>query len=319
MSNKHLFVVDPINNLNLKLDTSMHFAKSLIQHGQYCFITNIEKISWISKNRYPHAMVRQLKFSPTSSQISLSEEKKVSIDDFKTIHIRKEPPVNYNYLHTTLLLENAPKETIVLNSPRALRDYNEKITPLLFPQHSIKTLISYSEKEIYRFLDEFSLKKIILKPMNLFSGKGIIALDKSKDSKEFIESSIQQITKNGQQPIIIQEFLDEIYQGELRVFTARGKCISWAKKVPAQGNFLANTRNGASLEPYSPEKSLVDMVEKITKELYKKGIYYTGIDIIKDKISEINITSPRLLCVKENPEQAFAKLAEDLLDFIDKK
>ena len=100
---------------------------------------------------------------------------------------------------------------------------------------------------------------------------------------------------NQSRPITAQAFDSRIHEGEIRVFTAFGEAIEWSLKIPKKGQFLANTAAGAVIRPYHPPESLLKAVEAVAKTLLDDKIYFIGFDIIGDEITEINITSPRLL------------------------
>jgi glutathione synthase len=120
-------------------------------------------------------------------------------------------------------------------------------------------------------------------------------------------------TENGKSPQLVQSFDPNIFDGEVRAYLVGGKALSWCLKVPKDGEFLANTGAGATLHPYSPSSQLKKKVEDLAKELLKHGIYFVGLDIISEEVTEINITSPRLLVAPGDTRDYYKEIASWIL------
>lgn len=309
----HLFVMDPIEDLNLKLDSSLRMAESLTRTGQRCFITSPKQISLHEsmKDSDASANVRELAF-PTRSledmQISDLDSKKLR--SFSAIHMRKDPPFDMAYVACTWLLEKARGYAKVYNDPEALRRWNEKLLIFEFPEFTNPGLVSSDASELLNFTKHHANNDAIIKPLDLFGGRGVRRLNLIHTAEHELEKVLQQETDHGKSWRLIQPFDKAIFEGEVRVFTAGGEPLAWSLKVPRKGQYLANTGAGAVVEPYIPTKAEAKMVKTISKSLLSKGIFLTGFDIIGGKISEINITSPRMLIAQIDPHDHYDQFAE---------
>ena len=319
MEQIHLFVTDPVEKLNFQLDSSLRMAKALANLGAEWYFTQVDRLYWKSPHNVASAYVQKTSFSQ-GIKPELGSPVRMGLEQFHAIHMRKEPPVDTRFLATTHFFDSAEREgTLVFNSAQALRSINEKTSVMMFPELSVPALISASLSEAWDFIEEACDGHAVIKPLDLFGGKGIFEINK-KDSKRLQEQSknLEQALENGQFRMI-QPFQDAIREGEVRVFTAGGKAISWCLKKPAPGNFLANTSAGAELFPYTPTERDLHVIESVAKGLLKKGVFLIGFDMIGGLISEINITSPRLLAVGDQEEALYVDIAKKLMTATDSR
>ena len=314
----HLFVIDPIDSLNFPLDSSLRIAKALRDIGHETFVCTPSQIEWASREDCAVAFAQNLQASENDiSLYRLEPPLRLRLDHFRAIHMRKDPPYDLTYITCTWLLDTAAKAGVrVLNSPRALRDFNEKLSIFQFPKAIQDGLISTNPQSLMAFLINEAKGDAVLKPLTLFGGRGVIRLTLTQKNHAQIMQTFSDETANGIDHRLIQPFDKKIFDGEVRVFTARGEAISWCLKKPHGDNFLANTRSGATLESYEPSAQEVQMIEDIARTLLKEGIYYLGFDVIGGHVSEINLTSPRLLQASNDDSNPYgriaAMLAEDL-------
>lgn len=252
------------------------------------------------------AEVQSLKFGHSKLDFEIGKPETQPGGLFTYAHMRLEPPVDEGYLAIAQLLDFMPSTCTVLNTPKSLIHYNEKLLPLLFPEDSVLTLVTSQIEKVVEARQRFGA--IILKPMNLFGGKGIYRVEDDNAAAE----KTALMTQKGQRPIIVQPFLPQISDGEVRVFTSNGTAKAWCLKKPAPGEFLANTSNQATLEDFKPTKELEQRVSRVAAWLLQRGIYFSGMDIIDHQISEINITSPRLLSTSDTTA-VFDEIATEIL------
>jgi glutathione synthase len=233
--------------------------------------------------------------------------------------MRKDPPYDLAYITCTWLLESAETKGVkILNSPSALRDFNEKLAIFQFPEFIRDGLVSTQTKEFLEFLSQKAGGDAILKPLTLFGGRGVLRLNGSEMTESQIKQILDEETQHGEQHRLMQPFDTKIFEGEVRAFTAGGNAIAWCLKMPSGENFLANTRSGATLQSYQPTDADRAMVNHISQELLRKGVFYVGFDIIGGKVSEINITSPRLLHGPTDTADYYQKIAELIEKYLEK-
>lgn len=329
MTWNHLFIIDPLETLHPHLDSSLRMMLSLakrdhkifVSHTQDLFLEYQTKWGLTKGSGMRYALCRELSKNPHASYqeplFTTLNQTSRPLHFFNAIHMRKDPPFDMNYISSTWLLDKVPEPTKIYNHPSALRDSNEKILIADFPDCIAPLLVTSNVQKIIEFIREYH--DVILKPLDLFGGRGV----KRIVSRDLNDADLIQLlteeTENNQRLRLVQPFNHNIAQGEIRVFTAFGEPIAWCLKKPQPGKFLANTRAGATLHSVKPSVKLDAMVRKIAAKLGEKGIQLIGFDIIGELISEINITSPRVLIPDESNIQEtydrFAELCENNLRF----
>ncbi len=302
---KHLFLIDPIEKLNLSVDTSLHLAAALYQKKEKVFALDPSTFSLFmdkDKGVKIKGTIKELTFKNwQASSLNIKSEKDEQVLDLKNwvVYMRKDPPFNSDYLAVTYLLDQCPAKKII-NAPKALRDFNEKLSLFYFKKEVVSSCLSLNSKSILNWAKQNGFKELVLKPLDLFAGHGV---RRQKTNTSFTLSDWT----------LAQPYLKEVEKGEVRAFCAFGKAVSWALKVPKKGSFLANTRMGAQVFDYKPTKKEIALVEQVSFKLAKEGIEFVGFDVIGGKISEINVTSPRLLTTKDNMEEAYKRLSKLVL------
>jgi glutathione synthase len=222
--------------------------------------------------------------------------------------MRKDPPVDVHYLYTTQLLDLAKQAgVLVLNDPQALRDANEKIFATHFSQCMPPTIVSADPNLLQQFLQQH--KTIVLKELDSLGGQKITALSHSEVAADAanIIATLQRLTANGTQQIMAQQFLPAIKDGDKRILLIDGKPVPYAlSRIPqipatntpadallARGNLAAGAVGvGATLT----ERELW-ICAQLEPTLKAMGLFFVGIDVIGDYLTEINVTSPT--CIRE--------------------
>ena len=310
MHQKHLFIMDPLDKLNFKLDSSLRMASELSRLGHQCYFSVPIDLSWNATVGRPLVRAAPMQFTNFEpATIKLATREPLSLEDFAGIHMRKEPPFDMNYMSITWLLDAVGGKTKVFNAPAALRSFNEKLGILQFPDAIGPALACYDPNQMLTFIQESCNGDAIIKPLDLYGGRGIFRLNLKELNRSKALDQLKEVTQNGSQMRLIQAFNKHIYEGEVRVFTLGGKALSWCLKKPAPGEFLANTGAGATIHPYEPSEHLRSKVERIAQKLNFQGIPLLGFDIIGELVSEINITSPRLLQAPEDTTNYYGKIA----------
>ena len=306
---KHLFVIDPVEKLNLKLDTSMRIMQALGAIGHEVWITTIDGLGWGPQGGF--SLCCQIHFEPKGElSFHLSDRVKTELRSFRAIHQRKDPPYDLSYIATTWLLDSVLGEVRIYNDPHSLRSLNEKISVLHFREACRDALVSSDAEEVGKFITSSCDGDAIVKPLTFHGGKGVERIELAQRSEEENKSRIKQLLDE-ESPRIIQPFDKAIYEGEVRAFTAFGEVVGCCLKRPAKGSYLANTGQGATLEAHKLTPLEEERVAAVATSLMQQGVYFIGFDIIGEYISEVNITSPRLLVGEgESAEAAYIKIAQ---------
>ena len=214
----------------------------------------------------------------------ISDKIEIELSKFSFIFLRQDPPFNMHYITSTYLLDCLPKNTIVINNPTAVRNCAEKILPFKFKEFMPPTLISQKVNDINIFLKIH--KDIITKPLYGNGGEGI---HRSKDGHlEGLDTDKQYFDM----PIMAQKYIPEIIDGDRRIIFIDGEYIGSVARIPSKGSIKANFHAGGlakKTELVYRDKEIVDTIGKELKEL---DLFFVGIDIIGNYLTEINVTSP---------------------------
>ena len=289
---KSLFITDTFSNLNVKKDTSILMMEEVMNLGNNAYQCEINDL-FIKKG---------LVYSTASEIIStnkLGEKSEIALREFQYVFMRKDPPVDENFINALHLLSLAENQgTKVFNNPNSIKQFNEKIFALYFEEFIPNTFVSSNISKIKDFMTNNS--STIVKPFDGMGGSSIYKLDDAnQDSLKILEK----LTSNEKTLIIAQEFLDEIYEGDVRVLIINGKPFQKTlARIPQDGNFKGNLAAGGKGVVRDITKDQQYIAEEIGKYLMKKGINFAGIDVIGDRLTEINITSPT--CAREILDQS---------------
>jgi glutathione synthase len=223
--------------------------------------------------------------------------------------MRKDPPFDQEYYYATLLLERAEREGVrVVNGPRALRDWNEKLSILAFPKLIPPTLVAGDMARIQAFVD--AQGDVVLKKLDGMGGTMIFRVRSDDANRNVI---IETLTDLGRRTVMAQRFIPEIAQGDKRVLVIGGKpfghCLA---RIPKPGETRGNLAAGGRGEARAIGARDREIGEAVGAELAKAGIVFAGLDIIGDWLTEVNVTSPT--CIVEIAEQTGHNAARDLMD-----
>jgi len=241
------------------------------------------------------------------------DEERIDLEKMDVIHFRPNPPVDMAYLSTLYLLNQISDKVLIINNPEAIIKLPEKIFPLNFPKFTPKTLITRDINEIRQFLEKH--KEIIIKPLYEYGGNGIIKVKLGENEGLF--GNIQNQLAESKMPLVVQEFLPNVVKGDKRILFVNGEIVGAYSRIPPKGKYIANLAQGGSHQKTtltSREKEFAKILGPILRE---NNIYICGIDVIDNKITEINITSPGGF---SNIEELYGEKPQiKLWDIIEKK
>ena len=295
MSKRILFITDPVETLSVKKDTSLF----MIEHAQSIGIRSYqcEMLDILFNNDSVNADAREITFF--EQKIVLADSSlNIKLQDFDYVFMRKDPPVDQDYMNTLHLLDLAKADGAkVINDPSAIKKFNEKVFALYFKEHIPNTLVSAKISEIQNFLAVF--KEIVIKPLDGMGGESIYKINKINKAEESI---IEQLTQQGMTAIVAQEFIPEIYEGDFRILIING--IPFHKtlaRIPQGKSFKGNLAAGGKGVAADLTQHQKVVANEIGKVLVANGIIFAGLDMIGQKVTEINITSPT--CARQIFEQ----------------
>jgi len=211
------------------------------------------------------------------------------LKDFNYIFMRKDPPVDEDFMNALHILSQAELEGAnILNRPSALMRFNEKIFALQFSDLMPDTSVICKEDDFKIFKEKYS--NVILKPLNGMGGDSIYKFDKTSEDHLKI---FKELTNNYKTMVMVQNFLPEIYDGDYRILIINGEPFPIAlARIPQKGSFKGNLAAGGRGEARELSSYQIQASKEIGKLLIQEGILFAGIDMIGRSLTEINITSP---------------------------
>ncbi len=313
MNRKIGFIIDPIDGINPKKDTSLGMMWAAQEAGfdLYCFeqqdldVLNGEPIGLAT----PITTERNL-IKPIIKNAQLS----IPLADLDVILMRKDPPFDMNFVYTTYILELAQKRgVLVLNAPNGLRDCNEKLFATHFPQCCPPVLVSANSQRLKAFHAEH--RDVIYKPLDGMGGTGIF---RAKEGDSNVSVIIETLTNLGQTPIMAQTYLPEIKQGDKRILIVDGTPVDYClARIPSQGELRGNIAAGGTGEVRPLTERDRWLAEQVIPELKKRDLLFVGLDVIGDYITEINVTSPT--CAREIANETGIDATKLLIEAIVKR
>ena len=283
-----LVVLDPIEGLVSKTDTSLALINQARTQGIRVDTATIENLFFET-----HAAV--------IARDEAGERSEKALGDYSLILMRKEPPYDLSFHYATHLLSLSG--TLVVNSPSALRDFNEKLIALPFIQHMPPTLVSSDPELIAKFLAQHGAG--VIKSLDSFQGKSVEKLTSSDNEK------ILSFTDNGSRPVMVQKFLESVFAGDKRVIMLGDSYLGAALRRPKQG-YHANFANSDALKTELTAKEQ-KIISDVGPWLVKHGIHFVGLDLIGEQLTEINITCPT--GIVQISELEGRTLGEEIVDY----
>ena len=306
-----IMVMDDIARINIVKDTSF----SLLLEGQrrgYELLYLNESALYLEGER-AGALMRPIRVrDDTAGWFELGEPLARALGPDDLIMMRADPPVDPDYLHATYLLEQAEAAgACVVNRPRALRDFNEKLAIARFPDLIPATLVSASHKRLREFIGQHG--RAVLKPLDGMGGRGIFL---ARPDDPNLNSMLEALTGGEQRPAMVQEFLPAISEGDKRILVIGGQPVEYVlARIPGEQDFRGNLARGGRGEGRPLSDSDRAIAETLGPVLRENGITLAGLDVIGDRLTEINVTSPT--CMRELDAQFDLNLAGRLFDAVD--
>ncbi len=304
-------VMDPISQVNVAKDSSMAMMLEAQQRGYEIYYMELKDL-YLEQGQCRATTHRVSVFDDSEHWYELSEAQDIAVSELDAVLMRKDPPFDTEFIYATYLLERAEVEgTLIVNKPQSLRDCNEKLFTAWFSEFTPKTLVTRSSDKIREFHDK--QQDVIIKPLDGMGGASIFRI-KANDAN--VGVIIETLTNHGEQYAMVQEFMPEIVDGDKRILIVNGEPMPYClARIPAQGETRGNLAAGGRgvARPLSvSDKAIADA---IAPELKKRGLYFVGLDVIGDKVTEINVTSPT--CIREIEAAYPINISGKLMDAIE--
>lgn len=311
---KILFVADPLDTFKTHKDSTFAMMREAASRGHELWACEPQQLVW-QRGGVVTARARRIQLTGDAhdwyDEIEAAELPLCRAD---AVLMRKDPPFDAEYIYTTHLLTQAEREGArVFNSPAALRAHPEKLAILEFPQHIAPTLVTRDMAAVRAFHAEH--RDVILKPLDGMGGMGIFRV---KDDGLNLGSIAETLTHDGTQTIMVQAFLPAISEGDKRVLLIDGEPVPFAlARIPQGGEVRGNLAAGGKgvAQPLSDADRAI--AEHLGPILAARGLLLVGLDIIGDRLTEINVTSPT--CFQEITDQTGFNVAQRFVDALEGK
>lgn len=310
MAHRFLFIMDPIERILPDKDTTFVFMLESQARGHGVYICGVHDL-FLDGTR-PGARIRRAEVVRDVPHYRLIEERVEPLDWFRAVFMRKDPPVDLTYLFATHVLSLVdPSRTFVMNNPRGLRDANEKLYALHFPSVIPPSIVSYDLDRLRAFMDSLG-GEMIVKPLDGCGGAGVFHLRRSDRN---LNAILELSTDNGRRPLMAQRYLPEIRQGDKRLIVLNGAPLGATLRVPREDEHRGNIHVGGTCikTGISPRDRVI--VDALAPRLRQDGLFFVGLDIIGDFLTEVNVTSPT--GIQEINALNGVGLEADVIDFVE--
>lgn len=301
-------VMDPLRGIKPRKDST--FAMLLAASARGWDLHYFEPRDLFVQDGLPFGLSRRASVRDDPADWhALGPQARIALAELDIILMRQDPPVDHTYLYVTHVLDMAERAgVLVANRPSSVRDCNEKLFATRFPQCMVPTLASADAALLRAFIDAHH--DVILKPLDGMGGRGVFRLSAGGPN---IGATIETLTSDGRVPVMAQAFIPAIREGDKRILLIDGEPLPFAlARIPAEGETRGNLAAGGHGE--GRELSAQDrwICSQVGPSLREKGLYFVGIDVIGNHLTEINVTSPT--CIRELDALYGLDIAGRLLD-----
>lgn len=305
---QHLFITDSFEKLVPAHDSTLALMEAALLKKHSVFQCEMHDIFWNQNQIIARGKIVNGK--PLHLYLAEKIELNLTKNSTLLVWMRKDPPVNEAYIHTCQMLRLS--KSTVLNNPNSLMSCDEKLFALEFPNLIPATYVTQNKQEILNLVEKHG--KLVAKPIGGKGGEGIFLL--LKEDKN-ISVLIEMMTNYGKRFIIIQEYLEAIKEGDKRIFLLSGEPLGAVMRVPKGNDHRANMATGGSIEKTTLTAREKEICKIIKPRLLELEMHIVGIDVIGDKLTEINITSPT--CLKEISGLDKSDPSMEIIEWAEKK
>lgn len=290
---KLAMIMDPIESVKTYKDTSFRLLLEAQARDYEIYYLTMNDLSLIEGEPMGNARAVQV-IDQATDFFTLGEPTEMNLGSFDVILMRKDPPFDTEFVYATYLLELAERRgALVVNKPQSLRDCNEKLFTAWFSDLTPPTIVTRRAEQIRAFHEQH--RDIILKPLDGMGGASIFRV---RDDGTNLGVIIETLTHHGQQFAMVQKYLPEITDGDKRILIIDGEPMPYAlARIPSAGETRGNLAAGGSGRPQPLSESDWALARQVGPELKRRGLTIVGLDVIGDRITEINVTSPT--CMRE--------------------
>ena len=288
MKLKMAFVMDPVESINIEKDTTFVLMLEAQARGHEVWYLELKDL--YVKESIPYGKATELKLKRAEDFYEFGKTEHLELESFDVVWMRKDPPVNSDFLYSTYILSLLDEtKTKVLNNPTGIRESNEKMYALNFPELIPEAMVAKDIDLLKEFLDSAG-GEMVVKPLDGHGGEGIFVVKKGDKNENVI---LEAITRFGTEYVMAQKFIEKVYEGDKRIILLNGEPLGAVLRVPKSGGeFRCNFHSGGSPAESALTERDIEICSAIAPRLRQDGLYFVGIDVIGGYVTEINTTSP---------------------------
>jgi len=305
-------VMDPVERIDIDKDTTFVLMLEAQQRGHEIFFMGIDDM--FLRGGTPHGRYCRLDLARAKPHYRLGEVSTGALEDFDSVWMRKDPPFDIKFFFATHVLSLIDEtRCFLLNNPKGLREANEKLYALRFPEQIPQTLVASDIDTLKAFMEELG-GEMIIKPLDGCGGSGVFYLrDQDRNTNAILEAA----TDNGRRLIMAQRYLPEIRQGDKRIIVLNGEPLGAVLRVPLETETRGNIHVGGQCVKTDVTERDQEICAALAPLLRADGLYFVGLDVIGNYLTEVNVTSPT--GIQEVNALNGVRLESQVVDFVEQQ
>lgn len=304
--------MDPVDKINIDKDTTFVLMLEAQRRGHEIYFMELDDL--FSRGGTAHGRYRRLELARAIPHYHLAESKTGTLEDFDSVWMRKDPPFDMKFFFATHLLSFIdPSRCFIMNNPKGLREANEKLYALRFPEQIPQTLVSSDMERLKAFMTELG-GEMIIKPLDGSGGSGVFYLnEQDRNTNSILEAA----TDNGRRLVMGQRYLPEIRQGDKRIIVLNGEPLGAVLRVPLESETRGNIHVGGTCVKAEVTARDREVCAALAPLLSEDGLYFVGLDVIGSFLTEVNVTSPT--GIQEINGLDGVRLETQVVDFVEQQ
>jgi glutathione synthase len=305
-------VMDPVDKINIDKDTSFVLMLEAQQRGHEVYYMELDDL--FIRAGTPFGRFRRIRLARETPHFQLGDYATGALEDFDALLMRKDPPFDMTLFFATHLLSLVDeRKCFVMNNPKGLREANEKLYALRFPEQIPQTLVTSDMALLKAFMEELG-GEMIIKPLDGCGGSGVFYLNVQDRNTNAI---LEMATENGRKLIMGQRYLPEIRQGDKRIIVLDGEPLGAVLRVPLEYETRGNIHVGGQCVHAELTPRDLEICEALAPLLKNDGLYFVGLDVIGGFLTEVNVTSPT--GIQEINALDNVRLESQVIDFVEQQ
>jgi len=305
-------VMDPLDKINIDRDTTFVLMLEAQQRGHEVYMMEVDDL--YIRGGTPHGRYKRLHLARATPHYKLGELEAGALSDFDTVWMRKDPPFDMKFFFVTHLLSLIDQtKCFVMNNPKGLREANEKLYALRFPEQIPQTLVTGDMQRLKDFMEEHG-GEMIVKPLDGCGGSGVFYLNtQDRNTNAILEAA----TDGGRRMVMGQRYLPEIRQGDKRIIVLDGEPLGAVLRVPLETETRGNIHVGGQCVKTEVSERDREICAALAPLLSRDGLYFVGLDVIGSYLTEVNVTSPT--GIQEINALDGVRLESRVVDFVERQ